>query len=220
MNVTLALILVPLSVWLFPVAVPANSTAVITASLPPICNATGVLTVQGPATVTIACVNKGLEPAPLQGVISVSLYAPPPPKPPAPEAPILASAVGTLAVAGLSHLLSSRRELLAAPFLPIIARVKRAAAQDPVRMEILRVVERMGAATLSQIVKAVGKSWGSVQWHVYVLEREGKLRSIKIGPFTYYYANPKSAAEVILASVDPAVLSPEDREKLEFMAAM
>jgi hypothetical protein len=36
---------------------------------------------------------------------------------------------------------------------------------------------------------------------------------------TYYFTNPKKAAEVILASVDPDALPLEDREKLDFLAA-
>lgn len=63
--------------------------------------------------------------------------------------------------------------------------------EDPARREILRIVEQLGAATLAQIAKATGKSWGAVQWHVYVLEREGRLKSVKIGPMTYYFTNPQ-----------------------------
>ncbi len=103
--------------------------------------------------------------------------------------------------------------------MPIIARIKKATADDPIRREILKVVEQMGVATLSQIVKTTRKSWGAVQWHVYVLEREGRLKSVKIGLFIYYFTNPKAAAEVILSSVDPNNLSPEDREKLDLMAS-
>ncbi|MEZ0318436.1 MAG: helix-turn-helix transcriptional regulator [Pyrobaculum sp.] len=220
MNVTVALVLAPLAAWLFPVAVPANASAVVSAQLPPICNATGTMSIQGPAAVTIACINSGPEPVRLAGSISVQYSAPPPPPPmPAPEAPVVALAAGAAAAAGLSHLASNRRELLAAPLLPIVARIKTARAQDPARMEILQLVEKMGAATLSQIVRSTGKTWGAVQWHVYVLEREGRLRSIKIGPFTYYYVNPRAAAEVILSSADPSTLSLEDREKLDIMAS-
>jgi hypothetical protein len=35
--------------------------------------------------------------------------------------------------------------------------------------------------------------------------------SVRIGPFTYYFVNPKAAAEVILASVSPDSLSLEGR---------
>lgn len=197
---------------------PPNVTATVHADLPlGLCNATGVFEIQKP--VAIACANTGLSPIQLSGRVSVVYNMPPPPQAPPPETPLLALATGVAAAAGLSHAASNRRELLAAPILPIIARIKRATAEDPVRREILRVVDTMGAATMSQIAKALGKSWGSVQWHVYVLEREGKLKSVKIGAFTYYFVNPKKAAEVILASVDPAALTPEDREKLDIMAA-
>jgi len=80
-------------------------------------------------------------------------------------------------------------------------------------------LEKMGAATLSQIVKATGRGWGAVQWHLYVLEREGRVKSVRIGPFIYYFVNPRAAAEVILASASPDGLSPEDREKLDLLAS-
>lgn len=219
MNITVLVILAPLAGWVLPVYLPPNVTATVHADLPlGLCNATGVFEIQKP--VAIACANTGLSPIQLSGRVAVEYHMPPPPPhAPPPEAPLLAVAVGAAAAAGLSHVASNRRELLAAPILPIIARIKRATAEDPVRREILRVVDTMGAATMSQIVKALGKSWGAVQWHVYVLEREGKLKSVKIGAFTYYFVNPKKAAEVILASVDPAALTPEDREKLDIMAA-
>jgi hypothetical protein len=51
-----------------------------------------------------------------------------------------------------------------------------------------------------------------------VLEREGRLRSVRVGPFTYYFVNPKAAAEVILSTVDPSSLTLEDREKLDLLA--
>ncbi|MCY0891409.1 MAG: helix-turn-helix transcriptional regulator [Pyrobaculum arsenaticum] len=218
MNITVFIILAPLASWVLPVYLPPNVTATVHADLPlGLCNATGVFEIQKP--VAIACANTGLSPIQLSGRVSVVYNMPPPPQAPPPETPLLALATGVAAAAGLSHAASNRRELLAAPILPIIARIKRATAEDPVRREILRVVDTMGAATMSQIAKALGKSWGSVQWHVYVLEREGKLKSVKIGAFTYYFVNPKKAAEVILASVDPAALTPEDREKLDIMAA-
>ncbi len=218
-NITVFIILAPLATWLFPVYVPPNATATIYANLPAgVCNATGVLHIDRP--VAIMCVNPGLSPAAVSGYVAVNYHSPPPqPAPPPPASPIVLVAAGVAAAAGLSHLASNRRELLAAPIIPIVARIKRATADDPVRREILRVVEQMGAATLSQIAKATGKSWGGVQWHVYVLEREGKLKSIKIGAFTYYFVDPKKAAEVILSSVDPSALPPEDREKLDFLAA-
>ena len=213
------IVLAPLAAWLFPVYVPPNSTAYVTAQLPhQLCNATGTFVVDRP--VAVACVNTAQSPATLSGYVAVEYpKTPPPAAPKAPEAPVLAVAAGVAAAAGLSHLASNRREWLTLPLLPIVARIKRAAADDPVRREIVQTVEKTGAATLSQIVKATGRSWGAVQWHLYVLEREGRLKSVRIGPFTYYFVNPKAAADVILASVSPDSLSPEDREKLDLLAS-
>ena len=213
------MVLAPLAAWLFPVYVPPNSTAYVTAQLPhQLCNATGTFVVDKP--VAVACVNTALSPATLSGHVAVEYpKTPPPAAPKAPEAPLLAVAAGVAAAAGLSHLASNRREWLVLPLLPIVARIKRAAADDPVRREIVQTIEKMGAATLSQIVKATGRGWGAVQWHLYVLEREGRVKSVRIGPFTYYFVNPKAAAEVILASVTPDSLSLEDREKLDLLAS-
>jgi DNA-binding transcriptional ArsR family regulator len=218
-NVTVFMVLAPLAAWLFPVYVPPNSTAYVTVQLPhQLCNATGTFVVDRP--VAVACVNTAENPATLSGYVAVEYpKTPPPAAPKAPEAPLLAVAVGVAAAAGLSHLASNRRELLIAPLLPVIARVKRATADDPARREILQAVEKMGAATLSQIAKATGRGWGAVQWHLYVLEREGRVKSVRIGPFTYYFVNPRAAADVILASASPDSLSLEDREKLDLLAS-
>jgi DNA-binding transcriptional ArsR family regulator len=218
-NVTVFIVLAPLAAWLFPVYVPPNSTAYVTVQLPhQFCNATGTFVVDRP--VAVVCVNTALSPASLSGYVAVEYPKTPPPEPPkAPEAPVLAAASGVAAAAGLSHLASNRWEWLALLFVPILARIKRAAADDPARREIVQTIEKMGAATLSQIVKATGRGWGAVQWHLYVLEREGRVKSVRIGPFTYYFVNPKAAAEVILASVTPDSLSLEDREKLDLLAS-
>ena len=136
-----------------------------------------------------------------------------------PEAPVATAAVGVAAAAGLSHLATNKREWSLAPLLPIISHIKKATADDLTRREILSQIERMGATTLAQIVKATDKTLGAVQWHIYVLEREGRLRSVRVGPFTYYFVNPKAAAEVVLSSVDPSNFTLEDREKLDLLAA-
>ncbi len=220
MNFTVALILMPLSLWMFSVPVPMNATVTVVPNLPALCSPTSPLQIQGPATAEIICVNTQLKPAEVAGWIYVE---PTPPVEPAPiyvpEAPVTAAAVGVAAAAGLSHLATNRWEWLLAPLLPIISRIKKATADDPIRREILSQIEQMGAATLSQIVKATGNTWGAVQRHIYVLEREGRLRSVRVGPFTYYFVNPKAAAEVILSSVDPSNLTLADREKLDLLAA-
>jgi DNA-binding transcriptional ArsR family regulator len=215
-NVTVFIVLAPMAAWLFPVYVPPNSTAYVTVQLPhQLCNATGTFVVDRP--VAVACVNTTQSPATLSGYVAVEYPETPPLEvPKASEAPVLAVAAGVAAAAGLSHLASNRREWLA---LPLVARIKRAAADDPVRREIAQTVEKMGATTLSQIVKATGKGWGAVQWHLYVLEREGRVKSVRIGPFTNYFVNPKAAAEVILTSVSLDSLSLEDGEKLDLLAS-
>jgi hypothetical protein len=47
---------------------------------------------------------------------------------------------------------------------------------------------------------------------------EGRAKSVRIGPFTYYFVNPRAAADVIPASVNPDSSSLEDREKLDLLA--
>jgi len=94
--------------------------------------------------VVVACVNTALSPATLSGYVAVECPKTPPPEvPKAQEAPVLVVAAGVAAAAGLSRLASNRREWLALPLLPIVARVKRA-ADDPVRREIVQIIEKMG----------------------------------------------------------------------------
>jgi DNA-binding transcriptional ArsR family regulator len=174
------------------------------------------LTVKGPAEVTYACYNNSTHAITVSGYVEVDLV---------PEAsgagpPTVAiAAVGGLAA--VSYLASQRKEALLAALAPIAGRIKRVtAAENPLRKEILKLLDGLGAATMAQIAKALGASWGSVQWHLYVLEREGRVRSIKLGPFQYFFTNPRAAAKVILESVDPSLLSLEDREKLDLLASM
>ncbi|MFZ8840706.1 MAG: winged helix-turn-helix transcriptional regulator [Pyrobaculum sp.] len=68
-----------------------------------------------------------------------------------------------------------------------MARAKTATAHsDPRRALILRLVEEKGPITQAQMVKALNMSWGQLQWHLYVLEREGKIRRVTKNSFTYY----------------------------------
>jgi DNA-binding Lrp family transcriptional regulator len=68
-----------------------------------------------------------------------------------------------------------------------MARAKNATAlSDPGRALILRLVEEKGPITQAQIAKALNMSWGRVQWHLYVLEREGKIRRVTKNSHTYY----------------------------------
>ncbi|MBP1449135.1 MAG: helix-turn-helix transcriptional regulator [Thermoproteus sp.] len=203
--------LLPLSFGAYSVYIPAGHLAHITPSLPPICNATGPLIVQGPAQINYVCYNNTTQTLTVRGSVEVQLQR-------------LAGGASTAAalavaatggLAALSYLAADRREALAAALAPIAGRVKRAAASDdPVREEIVGFLNRVGAATMSQIVKAVGKSWGTTQWHLYVLEREGMIKSVRVGPLAYYFTNPRMAAGAILKSIDPSTLPLEEREKL------
>jgi DNA-binding Lrp family transcriptional regulator len=47
-------------------------------------------------------------------------------------------------------------------------------------------VEEKGPITQAQVAKALNMSWGPVQWHLYVLERDGKIRRVTKNGLTYY----------------------------------
>jgi len=68
-----------------------------------------------------------------------------------------------------------------------MARAKTATAlSDPRRAVILKLIAEKGPITQAQIAKALNMSWGQVQWHLYVLEREGKVRRVVKNGVTYY----------------------------------
>jgi len=68
-----------------------------------------------------------------------------------------------------------------------MARAKTATAlSDPRRAAIAKLIEERGPLTQSQIAKALNMSWGQVQWHLYILEREGRVRRITKNGLTYY----------------------------------
>ncbi len=68
-----------------------------------------------------------------------------------------------------------------------MARAKTATAlSDPRRALILRFIEEKAPITQAQIAKTLNMSWGRVQWHLYVLEREGKIRRVAKNGLTYY----------------------------------
>ncbi|MEM0184217.1 MAG: winged helix-turn-helix domain-containing protein [Thermoproteus sp.] len=51
--------------------------------------------------------------------------------------------------------------------------------------QILDLLER-GPMTATQIAKAIGATFGSVQWHIYVLEREGYVTRVQDEFVTLY----------------------------------
>jgi DNA-binding transcriptional ArsR family regulator len=68
-----------------------------------------------------------------------------------------------------------------------MARAKTATTlSDPRRALILRLVEEKGPITQAQMLKALNMSWGQLQWHLYVLEREGKIKRATKNNITYY----------------------------------
>jgi len=215
LNVTVAVVLLPLAAYPIGIYFPGNYT--VYPHLPSFCAPNQPFQASGGAAIT--CVNPTNETVEVRGYLLIQVQTPPPPPPPPPQALPLAAVAAVAGAAAATQVALNRREWALAALAPIVGRFKRATADDPVRGQIIKAVESMGAATLAQIAKAVGRSWGAVQWHVYVLEREGKLRSVKVGGFTYYFTNPRAAAEVILSSVDPKALPLEEREKLDFLSS-
>ncbi|AEA12879.1 regulatory protein, ArsR [Thermoproteus uzoniensis 768-20] len=214
-NVTVVAVLLPLAVYPIHLYLPGNYT--VYPHLPPFCAPNQPFQASGEAVIT--CVNPTNKTVEVRGYVAVQSQTPPPPPPLPPQSLPVAAIAAVAGAAAATQIGLNRREWALAALAPIIGRYKRATADDPLKRQIVEAVQRMGAATLSQIAKAVGRSWGAVQWHVYVLEREGKLKSVKVGPFTYYYVDRRAAADVILSSVDPSTLSLEDREKLDLMAS-
>lgn len=65
-------------------------------------------------------------------------------------------------------------------------RIKRAGARShPLRLEILRLLAE-GPLTQSDLARALNLPWGQLQWHLYVLEREGYVRSHRERRRRYY----------------------------------
>lgn len=50
-----------------------------------------------------------------------------------------------------------------------------------VRGRILEYLRSVGSASVYQIAKALGISYGAVQWHLYVLERDGVVLVVSLG---------------------------------------
>ncbi|MGC8583775.1 MAG: transcriptional regulator [Thermoproteus sp.] len=77
-------------------------------------------------------------------------------------------------------------------------RVKRAdAGSHPLRAQLLAILRTRGALTQSQLAKLMGVAWGRLQWHLYVLEREGKVRRVSKDGTTYYAPTHAELPEAI-----------------------
>jgi len=74
-----------------------------------------------------------------------------------------------------------------------MARAKTAkATNDPRRVQLLQTIREHGPLTQGQLAKLTGMSWGTLQWHLYVLEREGLIKRVRQGALVYY-ATPEQA---------------------------
>jgi len=85
----------------------------------------------------------------------------------------------------------------------VLGGMKRAQTRmDAVKEGILRYLSIEGAATLYDISRALGLSYGSVQWHIYVLERMNKVHTRKVMGKVYVYIDEKVGLERILRDID------------------
>jgi len=50
-----------------------------------------------------------------------------------------------------------------------------------IRRRIVEYLKSVGSASVYEVAKAIGLSYGSAQWHLYVLEREGIVFSVAKG---------------------------------------
>jgi len=60
---------------------------------------------------------------------------------------------------------------------------------DNVKVEILKIVASQGYTTASEVTKRLGITWGAAQWHLFWLENNGYIKSVKVGEATIYILN-------------------------------
>lgn len=74
-------------------------------------------------------------------------------------------------------------------YVACVSRPKTAtAASNQKRLQILQIIRENGPLTQGELAKIVKLPWGTLQWHLYVLEREGKIKRFKKSGFEYYAA--------------------------------
>lgn len=54
------------------------------------------------------------------------------------------------------------------------------------RTRLLTTLREKGPLTQSQLMKLTGMEWGKLQWHLYVLEREGFVKRVVVNFRTFY----------------------------------
>ncbi|MGC9049945.1 helix-turn-helix domain-containing protein [Pyrobaculum sp.] len=60
---------------------------------------------------------------------------------------------------------------------------------DNVKVEILKKIATQGYTTVTDVVKDLGITWGAAQWHLFWLENNGYVKSVKINNTTIYIIN-------------------------------
>ncbi|MEM3963784.1 helix-turn-helix transcriptional regulator, partial [Pyrobaculum sp.] len=60
---------------------------------------------------------------------------------------------------------------------------------DNIKVQILRKIATEGYTTVADVVKDLGVTWGAAQWHLFWLENNGYIKSVKIHTTTIYVLN-------------------------------
>ena len=68
--------------------------------------------------------------------------------------------------------------------------------EDP-RKAILEILRREGPVPVYRLAKALGLSYGAVQWHIFTLEREGLVETIRVGKRQYVALKTADVARTI-----------------------
>ena len=63
---------------------------------------------------------------------------------------------------------------------------------DEVKASILDLLRKEGPQPVYKIAKALGLSYGAAQWHLFYLERQGLIKTYRVGNRRYVAINPAS----------------------------
>jgi len=83
---------------------------------------------------------------------------------------------------------------------------------DNVKVEILKIIASQGYTTASDVTKKLNISWGAAQWHLFWLENNGYIKSVKVGETTIYILNCANALRK-LEAVEKALQAKTAAEK-------
>lgn len=64
---------------------------------------------------------------------------------------------------------------------------------DNTKVQILRLIITKGFATVNDVVKELGLSWGAAQWHLFWLENNGFIKSGEVGGVRIYVVSCATA---------------------------